>query len=96
MNADQVKKFLFDLGVDLCGIASVDRFNDPPEGFHPCDVFPACKSVVVFAKKFPVATLHCKTTVPYTIARNMLSDMLDKIAVQCCIDLEQHDIAAVP
>lgn len=96
MEAQKVKQIVYDLGADLCGIASIDRFDEAPEGFHPRDVLPSCKSVVVFAKKFPVGTLHCKTTVPYTIARNMLSDMLDKMSVQFCIDMEQYGVVAVP
>ena len=31
----QVKEILFGLGADLCGIASIDRFNDAPKGYHP-------------------------------------------------------------
>ena len=36
----QVKEILFGLGADLCGIASIDRFNDAPKGYHPTDVLP--------------------------------------------------------
>jgi len=75
------------MGADLCGVASIDRFNEAPEGFHPCDVLPQCKSVIVFAKAFPAGTIHCKTTVPYTIARNMLSDVLDKLSVRFSIEM---------
>ncbi len=96
IQAKEVKRVLYDMGADLCGIASIDRFDGAPEGFHPRDVLPSCQSVVVFAKKFPVGTLQCKTPVPYTISRNMLADILDKMSVQFCNDLETHNIAAVP
>jgi len=96
METIEVKKILYNLGADLCGIASIDRFSEAPEGFHPCDVLPQCKSVVVMAKAFPAGTIHCKTTIPYTITRNMLSDMLDKMSVQFCIEMERHGITAVP
>ncbi|MDR2946028.1 MAG: epoxyqueuosine reductase [Candidatus Adiutrix sp.] len=92
----EIKQMACRLGADLCGIASIDRFHDAPEGFHPWDVLPSCQSVIVLAKKFPAATLQCKSAVPYTIARNMLSDVLDKMAVQLCGDLEECGIAAVP
>jgi len=92
----EVKQILYNLGADLCGVASIDRFNDAPEGFHPCDVLPQCKSVVVIAKAFPAGTILCKTPVPYTITRNMLSDMLDKLSVQFCIEMERHCIVAIP
>ena len=35
------------LGMDMCGIASIDRFKDSPKGWHPTDILPGCKSVVV-------------------------------------------------
>ena len=96
MNSDDIKSIAISLGADLCGIASIDRFSEAPEGFHPCDVLPQCKTTVVFAKAFPSGTIQCKTTVPYTITRNMLSDMMDKLSVQFCIEMERHNIIAVP
>lgn len=96
MQSSELKQLLYGLGADLCGIASIDRFNGAPEGFHPCDVLPQCKSVVVFAKAFPAGTIRCKSAVPYTITRNMLSDMLDKMSVQFCIELERNGMIGVP
>lgn len=96
MDSVEVKKRLIDLGADLCGIASVDRFVNAPKGFHPNDVLPNCKSVIVFAKRFLAGTLYCKSTVPYTIVRNILSDKMDKISVQFCTDMEMKGIIAIP
>ena len=96
MNAKRIKQILYDMGADLCGIASVDRFDEAPEGYHPLDIFPPCKSVVVIAKAFPVGTILCNTTVPYTITRNMLSDILDKTVVQFSIEMERNGIIAIP
>lgn len=96
LKANEVKQILYDMGADLCGIASIDRFDEAPEGFHPCDVLPSCKSVIVFAMKFSVGTLHCKTTVPYTITRNMLNSKMDLMSVQFCDVMEQNGIIAVP
>lgn len=96
MNTQEVKEKLYSLGADLCGIASLDRFNEAPLGYHPLDVLPTCKSVIVFAIRFVSGTLACNTAVPYTVVRNILSDKMDKIAVQFCIDLEDEGILAVP
>ena len=96
MKEKEVKERLYKLGADLCGIASIDRFKEAPEGYHPLDVLPTCKSVIVIAKRFLSGTLCCNTTVPYTIVRNILSDKLDKIAVEFCTDLEAEGIIAVP
>ena len=39
------------LGMDLCGIASVDRFAESPAGKHPTEVLPGCKSVIVIGTR---------------------------------------------
>ena len=96
LNSAEVKRILCDMGADLCGIASIDRFGEAPEGFHPRDVLPSCKSVIVIAKKFPVGTLRCETTVPYTIARNILSNELDMMSVRFCAEMENRNVIAVP
>ena len=92
----EIKKIFFDLGADLCGIASVDRFADAPTGFHPRDVLPGCRSVISFACRFPAATLKCTSPHPYTLVRNVLTDKMNRIAVSACVELEKMGIAAVP
>lgn len=94
--SEEIKAYFYRNGADLCGIASVDRFRDAPEGFHPADVLPGARSVIVFARRFPAGTLRCGTSVPYTIVRNMLSDVLEKLACQFCADLEAEGYIAVP
>lgn len=96
MLSEDLKEILYDMGADLCGIASIDRFQDAPTGFHPCDVLPTCKSVVVFAKQFLSGPLKCNTTVPYTIIRNMLSEKLDHMSYQFCEIMERNNIIAIP
>lgn len=96
MQSGDIKHILYEIGADLCGIASIDRFDEAPRGFHPRDVLPSCETVVVFAKQFLSGSLHCKTTVPYTIIRNVLSDRLDKMSFQFCEIMERDGIVAVP
>ncbi len=91
-----VKNIAYSLGVDLCGVASVDRFEGAPKGFHPLDVFPICKSVISFAVRFPVGALFCETPIPYTRIRNSLTPKMDAIALNLCIELEKRRIVAVP
>ncbi|NLB29513.1 MAG: epoxyqueuosine reductase [Clostridiales bacterium] len=40
---ETAKKF----GMDMCGVASIDRFSEAPPGRHPTDILPGCRSVVV-------------------------------------------------
>lgn len=96
INNTQVKKIAYALGADLCGIAGMDRFGDAPEGYHPCDVLPACRSVISFACRFPAAVLSCRTAVPYTRVRNSITAKMDAIALNLCIELDKKGIAAVP
>lgn len=41
-----IKEQAYQLGMDLCGIAPVSRFEGAPAGTHPTDFLPGCKSVI--------------------------------------------------
>jgi ferredoxin len=56
MNAETIKQFALDQGLDLCGIASIDRFEEAPRNMHPASIFPEAKSVVVVARRIPRGT----------------------------------------
>lgn len=96
MDSREVKEILYSMGADLCGIAGIDRFDDAPEGYHPLDVMPACKSVISFACRFPAGILICKSAVPYTRIRDTMTPKMDAIALDLCIEMEKRQILAVP
>lgn len=96
INKEKVKEIMKMLGADLCGIASIDRFADAPEGYHPLDVFPVCKSVISFGCRFPVGTLLCESHTPYTHTRNTITQKMDMIALDFCIEMEKHGVMCVP
>lgn len=96
MENKQVKDILLSLGADLCGIASIDRFDDAPKGYHPTDVLPSCKSVISFGCRFPVGTLVCNSPIPYTRVRNSITPKMDAMALDFCIEMEKHGILCVP
>lgn len=91
-----VKELMRSLGADLCGIAGMDRFDDAPEGFHPLDVMPSCKSVISFGCRFPAGTLRCNSPVPYTRVRNSITAKMDAMALDFCIEMEKKGAACVP
>ena len=66
INSQQVKASALGLGARLCGIAPVERFGKAPAGFHPADIFPASKSVVVLAKLFPEGSIEAAGPVSYS------------------------------
>jgi epoxyqueuosine reductase len=95
-NSETIKKRAIKYGADICGIAPVDRFADAPEGFHPCDIYPDCSSVVVFAARFPLSTLQARTNAPYTLVRNKMVDKVDWISFHVSSELETEGVVSVP
>jgi epoxyqueuosine reductase QueG len=91
-----VKQMAYEYGADLCGVASVDRFEGAPQGFHPCDVLPDCRSVIVLACRFLKSTLSATSTIPYTDIRNELSRKMDRLAISLAYELESQEGIAVP
>lgn len=84
-----------ELGADLCGIAPASSFKDEPEGMRPQDVYPNCKSVIVFAKRMLPEFLLAKSCIPYTKAYDILTDYIDSIGYQLCEELETMGFKAV-
>lgn len=44
-----IKDYAQKIGMDLCGIAPISRFEGAPKGLHPDEYLPGCKSVIVIA-----------------------------------------------
>jgi len=96
INSDIIKKMIIQKGADICGIAPVSRFSNAPVGFHPNDINSNCKSVVVFASRFPNSTLWAKTNSPYTFIRNKMVDKLDMISFCLSDELDRNGIESIP
>ena len=95
MTNREVKRILRTLGAELCGVAGLDRFAGAPEGYHPLDVWPECRSVISFACRFPAAAA-CGNDVVYTRVRNSITAKLDAIALDFCIETEKQGVACIP
>ncbi|MFC1974842.1 epoxyqueuosine reductase [Chloroflexota bacterium] len=95
-NSTDVKRMAIELGADLCGIASVDRFEEAPPGFHPHDVLSECQSVIVLASKFLTSTLYARSTIPYTDVRNEMTRKMDRMAIDLSYKLESKNVLAIP
>ena len=96
MNANMLKRLAKKSGVDLCGIAPVERFHQAPEGFRPTDIYPSAKSVFVFAKRVPQAALHSRSLVPYKFTCDVVLDEVFRITCNLSLRLQDLGVAAVP
>ncbi|MDR1246364.1 MAG: hypothetical protein LBK57_04975 [Clostridiales Family XIII bacterium] len=45
---NRIKSLSKSLGIDMIGFAGTNRFCNAPDGRHPRDVLPGCKTVIVF------------------------------------------------
>ncbi len=93
-----VKQMLLNMGADACGIANIDRFTSCAKGFHPTDIYPACRSVVVFLKRLPWGMLMADPRIVYRQAVVFTNLELDRIALAASLAMEQFggEAVAVP
>ena len=94
--SDEIKCVALGLGVDLFGIAPAGRFEGAPEGFRPVDIYPECKSVLVFARRLPQAALRAGSCVAYGHVNTMINIEVDLLSVELARRLEDMGIGAVP
>ena len=81
---------------DLCGIASVERFDGAPKGFHPSDIYRPAKSVIAFAKRIPDSAFASHAPVPYTMLGNLVLNEVYQLTLRMIRELEKLQVAAVP
>jgi epoxyqueuosine reductase len=96
MNASEIKAMVLEMGADLCGIAPVERFSGAPEGFHPCDVWPECRSVLVFACRQPAGSLQAASCIPYTFVCRRVNEKVDALTIAISRSLEDFGLRNVP
>ena len=96
VTAAEVKDKASSLGCDLCGIASISRFEDMPPLTNPSSILPEARSVIVVAVKFLYSTANLLSTIPYTIIRNQLSHRIDGITIDLSYYLEEEGYLSIP
>lgn len=85
-----VKDIVREHGSDLCGIADLARFNGAPAGFHPSDIFEACRSVVVFVKRLPKGIGLVNPRIVYNRSNDMSIFEADRIANHAALTFEDR------
>lgn len=58
MLKDELAVFVKKAGLDLLGIAPIERFKDLPPKNHPSSIFPDAKTVIVLAQEIPRGTFR--------------------------------------
>lgn len=86
---DKIKEIFINLGAEVCGVANADSFIDAPKGFHPKDVYPDCKSVIVFAKPIPKGLAHVNPRITYQHYNSVSRVELNRIAYLASNEIEQ-------
>lgn len=96
MDSNYIKEIAYSLGADVCGIASIKRFDNAPKGFHPLDVYSETKSVIVFGKQFSKSLFEANTNVPYTFVKNKAVELLDNISIKLALTIDAEGYKAMP
>lgn len=97
MTSELIKQTAYDLDADLCGIASVDRFEQAPAGYHPRDIFPEVRSIIVVAKRCPESPFQANQDIPFSIMNDVLITQCITLICDLSITLEKRfDLLAVP
>jgi epoxyqueuosine reductase len=96
MKNDEIKKIVYQFGANICGITSIDRFQNAPKGFHPADILSDAKSVIVFGKPFTKGSFISTSKAPYTLIRNQLIQYVDNLALNLSLFLEERGYFSVP
>ncbi len=91
-----IKEIAKRCGADLCCIASVERFEHAPEGFHPKDIFPPTRSIVVFGRRIPDSAFASSAPVPYTALTTLVLNEVSQLTLHIVRELEDLAVTAVP
>lgn len=94
---EDIRKIFLRLGATICGVANIDRFADAPDGFGPDDIFPACRSVIVFGLAVPKGTTMVSPRLIYKQFSEIAKNELDRISYHAALEIERsYGDRAVP
>jgi len=95
--ATQIKEYARQLGVDIVGIAPVERFKGAPEGYRPTDLMKSARNVVVFGIRNLWPVVGSSPSYVYSkMGYYFLNRYLDRIAYDLGRFLDDRDFAALP
>lgn len=92
-----IKDLILNYGADICGVANIARFSEAPAGFHPRDIFPECKSVIVFGVALPKGLTKVEPRLIYGYFNYGTCPEVDLVALRAAKEIERLcDGYAVP
>jgi epoxyqueuosine reductase QueG len=91
-----IKEIAKRCGADLGSIASVERFEHAPAGFHPRDIFPPTRSIIAFGRKIPDSAFASRAPVPYTVLTTLVLNEVYQLTLRIVRELEELGVTAVP
>lgn len=92
-----IKEKAAQFGADVCGIGSIDRFIDAPEGFSPLDTYDKCKSVIAVGIALPKGLYEINPRLIYSHFNANVSVDVDQLTLKLAKAIEgKYDCIAVP
>ena len=95
MNASNIKQQALQRGAHVCGIGSIDRYTDAPQGFSPLGLFPQAQSVITFGMQIPKSTLSLPSFIPYTVTDSVVLSGTHRIGYELSLYIESKGFQAV-
>ena len=95
INSKEIKSIACHFGADLCGIASIDIFDDSPAGFHQKDIYEQTRSVISVACRVPDGSLNIKNPNPYSAIESFALSKVHSIVLAMSLVIEDKGFKAV-
>jgi len=86
---EQIRTIVLSFGADLCGFASIDRFDNAPKGFRPIDIYPDCKSVISFGIALPQGLYKVNPRLIYGHYNYLSCSVIDIVAFKSATKIEE-------
>jgi epoxyqueuosine reductase len=90
VSKEQLRQIILDYGAHVCGFADIDRFEDAPRGFHPCDIYSECKSIIVFGVALPKGLYMVDSRFIYGHFNSDICNKVDEVAYKIAILIEKE------
>ena len=93
---EKIRELVIKAGADVCGFASIDRFDSVEAGFGPLDIWPDCRTVICLGVALPKGLYCVPSRMIYARYNELVCDMADNVALRSVKEIEKLGITAVP